>query len=378
VDPIYLDYNATTPVAPEVLEAMLPWLRGGFGNPSSGHRLGREAAEAVQKARGQVAAAIGALPEEIVFTSGGSECNNMAIKGVFLSREGLLSGRLGISSFEHPATEEPARYLEGLGVGVDRFPCGPDGVVLPSAAAAGLSGETRLVSVMHSNNELGTLQPIAGISKLCREIGALCHTDASQSIGKVPVDVGALGVDLLTIAGHKVYAPKGVGALYVRRGVRLEPLVHGAGHEGGRRAGTENVPYWVGLGAAMEQISKEGGEAMARMGALRDRLHRLLAESVPGLGVNGGTAPRLPNTLSLNFPGVVGGDLLAAAPRVLASTGAACHSGETRLSSTLRAIGLDPGTARGTIRLSIGRCTTGDEIEAAAAALAAAWRRLLA
>lgn len=380
---IYLDYNATTPIAAEAREAMLPFLDAEYGNPSSAHRLGRAAHEAVVRARGQVAGLLGAQPDEILFTSGGTESNNLAIKGVALAQalargDARLGGHLVISAVEHPAVAEPARFLKRLGWQVTVVGTNRHGLVDAAEVAAALRDDTQLVSVMHANNEIGTIQPIRAIADRCRARGVLVHTDAAQSAGKIPVDVDELGVDLLSIAGHKLYAPKGVGALFVRRGTKLEPLLHGAGHESGRRAGTENVPYLVALGRAAEWAAAGLTEASARMAALRDRLHERLRAAVdPRLSVNGADAPRLPNTLSVNFPDVVGAELLARAPEVCASTGAACHSGETHLSATLAAIGLDAAVARGTVRLSLGRSTTADQIDRAAELLGVAWRALV-
>ena len=264
---IYLDYNATTPIAPAVQEAMLPFLAEHYGNPSSGHHMGRACHEAVEEARAKVASLLGADAEEIVFTSCGTEANNLALKGVAFRHGPIGGGHFVISSLEHPAIVEPARFLERLGFGLTVVPCGADGVVDPAAVETALQSDTLLVSIIHANNEIGTLQPIAQIAEICRERDILMHTDAAQGIGKTSVRVRELGVDLLTVAGHKIYAPKGVGALYVRRGVSLEPLLHGAPHESGLRAGTENVPYLVGLGQAAAVIENHLGDATDRMGS---------------------------------------------------------------------------------------------------------------
>lgn len=374
---IYLDYNATTPIAPAVQEAMLPFLAEHYGNPSSNHALGRAAHEAVEDARGQLARWLGAQNDEIVFTSGGTESNNLALKGVAFSASQAANeprGHLVISAIEHPAVVQPAKFLERLGwsltvVGVDGR-----GLVDPAEVEAALRPDTRLVSVMHANNEIGVVQPIRQIAEICHRRGVLLHSDAAQAAGKISTRVDDLGVDLLTLAGHKVYAPKGVGALYVRRGTTLEPLLHGAGHESGLRAGTENTPYIVALGRAAVLAERGLVEAADRMAALRDRLLDKLRDAIgPLFSVNGEGASRLPNTLSANFPGVIAADMLRRIPELCASTGAACHSGSTHLSATLAAIGLEPSTARGTVRLSLGWYTDVEEIDRAAQLLIAAW-----
>ena len=397
--PIYLDYNATTPIDPAVVEAMQPYLSEQFGNPSSTHAYGRAAHEAVERARGQVAELLGAQPEEIVFTGGGSEASNHALKGVAFARllgaagadgacvrDVLAGGFLGrlrglfrrpagqvhiiTSAVEHPATLQPCAFLQRLGCTVTVLPVDRFGVVDLDALRAALRRPTTLVSIMHANNEVGTLQPIAAIAELAHAHGALVHTDAAQSLGKVVVDVRQLGVDLLTVAGHKLYAPKGVGALYVRAGVALEPLIHGAGHEAGRRAGTENVPYIVALGQACALARAALPAATDRLRALRDRLwehlQRVLGKAVV---LNGHPDQRLPNTLNVNFVGHVGAELLAATPEVAASTGSACHEGQVHLSPVLQAMGVPPELGRGAVRLSVGRFTTEAEVDAAAAAL---------
>jgi len=374
---IYLDYNATTPLAPAVRDCMLPFLEEHYGNPSSGHALGRACHEAVEDARSRVAFLLGADRSEIVFTSGGSEANNLAIKGVALRHGPAAAGHVVISALEHPATVEPARFLERLGYGLTIVGCDRRGVVDPDEVARALRPDTVLVSVMHANNEIGTVQPIRAIADVCRPRGVLLHTDAAQSAGKLPIGVAALGVDLLSLAGHKFYAPKGVGALYVRQGVELEPLIHGAGHEAGLRAGTENVASIVGLGIAAAQAAKNQGPMADRATALRNRLHDRLGEALGGsVSVNGDGAERLPNTLSINFHGAEGHELLRRCPELCASTGAACHSGATKLSATAAAIGLPPEIARGTVRLSLGWYTTEEEVDRAASLLIAAWESL--
>jgi cysteine desulfurase len=377
MNPVYLDYNATTPIDPAVVEAMLPYLRQHFGNPSSSHVYGKAAHDAVDQARRQVAELLGARPDEIVFTSGGSEANNHALKGAVLVRlRGLLGrwwpreGHIITSAIEHPATLQPCEFLRRLGCRVTVLPVDRYGLVDPDAVRRAIDRRTTLVSIMHSNNEVGTLQPIREIAAIARERGVLMHTDAAQSVGKVPVDVNELGVDLLSVAGHKVYAPKGVGVLYVRQGVQLEPLIHGAGHEGGRRAGTENVPYQVALGAACELARRSLPQATERLRQLRDRLwDRLRAALGERVVLNGHPERRLPNTLNVNFVGHVGAELLQAVPEVAASTGSACHEGTVCLSPVLQAMGVPAELGRGAVRLTVGRFTTEEEIDRAAAAL---------
>ncbi len=372
--PIYLDYNATTPIAPAVQEAMLPFLAQHFGNPSSGHALGRACYEAVEDARLRVAQLLGVDRDEIVFTSGGTESNNLALKGIALRHAPAGSGHLVISAIEHPAILEPAQYLESLGYGLTLVGCDSIGMVDPAAVEAAIRPDTVLVSIMHANNEIGTVEPIRQIAEICRARGVLVHTDAAQTIGKIPTRARELGVDLLSVAGHKMYAPKGIGALYVRHGVTLESQMHGAGHERGMRAGTENVPYIIGLGHAATLAEKSFVASGDHMASLRDRLQRQLCEGIgESLSVNAAKAERLPNTLSLNFPGVCGASLLRRIPELCISTGAACHSGSENLSPTLAAIGLTAQVARGTVRLSVGRYTTEEETDRAANLLLAAW-----
>ncbi|HZL87222.1 MAG TPA: cysteine desulfurase family protein [Pirellulaceae bacterium] len=374
---LYFDYNATTPIAAAVQEAMLPFLAEHFGNPSSNHTLGRAAQEAVEDARGHVAALLGADADEIVFTSGGTESNNLALKGVMQRHAPGGGGHLVISAIEHPSVVAPAKYLERLGYDVTVVSVSGQGLVQPAAVRGALRGDTVLVSIMHANNEIGTLQPLKQIADVCHERKILLHTDASQSVGKVRTNVDELDVDLLTIAGHKVYAPKGIGALYIRRGLALEPLIHGAGHEGGLRAGTENVPYMVGLGKACSLAGKNLDANQERTTTLRDRLwHLLVREIGDGLVLHGQLAPRLPNTLSVSFPGVAGHELLARIPELCASTGSACHSGTAAMSPTLAAMGVEAEAARGTVRLSLGWYTSEDEVDRAASLLAGAWEAI--
>ena len=373
--PIYLDYNATTPIAPEVLDAMLPFLREQFGNPSSSHAYGSAAHEAVDRARAQVADLLGCQPDEIVFTGAGSEANNLAIKGVAFARRGA-GAHLITSAVEHPAVLTTCRYLVArFGYRLTVLPVDVHGLVDPDDVARAIEAGTVLITIMHANNEVGTLQPIDEIAEVARQHGVTFHTDAAQSVGKVATNVDELGVDLLTVVGHKLYAPKGIGALYVRSGTQLDSLVHGAGHEGGRRAGTENVPYMVALGAACALAGRRLADGGAdRTCALRDRLHDRLREGVPGLALNGHPEKRLPNTLNVSFPGQDGEELLARTPEIAASTGSACHAGRTEPSGVLLAMGIDRGRALGAVRLSLGYQTTADDVEAAATALIASAR----
>jgi len=366
---IYLDYNATTPIDPAVLDAMLPYLREHFGNPSSGHAIGRTAREAVDRARVQVAALLGAAPTEIVFTSGGSEANTMAVLG---SVHGGRGRHVVTSAVEHPAILEPCRVLEGEGCAITRVAVDEQGRVDPADVTAAVRDDTALVTVMLANNEVGTLQPVADIAA---SVNARVHTDAAQAVGKVPVDVHALGVDLLTVAGHKLYAPKGVGALYVREGLELPALIHGAAHEGGRRAGTENVAGLVGLGAACALAAAHLEEEVARERTLRERLWTTLSEALPDTWRHGDPDACLPNTLSVAFPGVLAGEVLASlGDQVAASAGAACHAEGVTISTVLEAMRVPHDLALGTVRLSLGRPTTAAEVDEAATRLVAAVR----
>jgi cysteine desulfurase len=370
---IYLDYNATTPVLPEIVEAMLPHLRGHCGNPSSGHVYGRRARAAVESARQQVAELIGCAHDEIVFTSGGTEANNLALRG---AAEAAVRRQVVTSTIEHPSITAPCAWLERQGWRVSRLGVSGDGRVKLDQLIDHIGAETALVTIMHANNETGVLQPISAIARAARAAGALIHTDAAQSVGKIRVDARALDVDLLSVAGHKLYAPKGVGALYVRRGTPLAPFALGADHERGLRPGTENVAGIVGLGVACDAARRSLDVAGARMLALREKLWTLLCGHVPGLTLNGHVEDRLPNTLNVSFPGVSGTSLLAGTPEVAASTGSACHDGDGVPSSVLTAMGVPPGEATGSVRLSLGRANTDEEIERAADALWRAWREL--
>ncbi|OGS90754.1 MAG: cysteine desulfurase NifS [Gallionellales bacterium GWA2_60_18] len=370
--PIYLDYNATTPVAPEVVEAMLPYLVEHFGNPSSSHAYGLAARQAVAEARASVAALIHAQEDEIVFTGSATEANNLALLGV-AGASGQTRRHLVVSAVEHPAVMQPAQHLREMGWDLSVVPVDGYGRVDPHVVAAAVRPDTALVSIMHANNEVGTIQPIAEIARLIKPMGVLLHTDAAQSVGKVEIDVDALGVDLLTLAGHKFYATKGVGALYVRPGTPIGPILYGAGQEHGLRPGTENVPLVVGLGAAARLAREHLPAATEKLRTLRDALHERLAAAVPGLVLNGHPVERLPNTLHVSFPGVAGHELLSrVAGRVAASVGSACHSDADAVSGVLAAMGCDAERARGAVRLSVGWMSTQEEIEAGAAALSEA------
>lgn len=375
--PVYLDYNATTPVAAEVVEAMLPYLAEHFGNPSSSHPYGRKAAEAVREARASVAGLLGAAANEIVFTGSATEANNLALLGVARALAGEKR-HLVVSAVEHPAVIEPALHLQSEGWDLSVIPVDAYGRVDPSDIAAALRPDTALVSIMHANNEVGTIQPVAAIAAITRARGILLHADAAQSAGKIPVNVDALGVDLLTLAGHKFYAPKGVGALYVRTGTPLRPIQFGAGQESGLRPGTENVAQVVGLGAAARLARERLPAATEKLRSLRDALHERLAAAVPGLMLNGHPTERLPTTLHVSFPGIAGRELLSRVEaRLAASVGSACHSEADAVSGVLAAMGCDAARARGALRLSVGWMTTPEEIEVAAKALAEGVRGLL-
>jgi cysteine desulfurase len=360
---IYLDYNASTPIDPRVIEVMEPLLRGPFANPSAMHAGGREARAVIGRARAQVAALLGSSPDEIVFTSGGSEANNLALTGAFFALRDR-GDHIVTTTVEHPAILEPARFLERLGARVTLVPVDRFGRVDPDDIRRAINPRTILVSVMHANNEVGTIEPIAEIGAITRERGVLFHTDAAQSVGKIPTRVDELGVDLLSIAGHKTYAPKGVGALYMRRGVRLEPLIHGASHESGRRAGTESALLVAALGAAAELAADHS--SMIGVRTLRDRLwDGLRALFGDGIVLNGHPDERLPNTLNVSFVGRPGADVIAALGDVAASTGSACHADSIELSPVLTAMGVEPRVGMGAVRLSLGRMTTPEEIDAA-------------
>ncbi|MDY0062960.1 MAG: cysteine desulfurase family protein [Myxococcota bacterium] len=370
--PIYLDHNATTPVHPAVLEAMLPYLREHFGNPSSGHVYGQRARQAVDRAREQVAALLGCQPDEVVFTGGGTEANNLAIRGA-LARPAARR-HVVTTTVEHPATARPCAWLAAQGVEVTWLPVDATGRVPVDQGRAALRQDTGLVTLLLAQNETGTLQPVRELAHRAHECGALVHTDAAQAVGKIPTRVAELEVDLLSVAGHKLYAPKGVGALYVRRGVALAPVLLGAGHERGVRPGTENVAGIVGLGQACVLAAADLDEEGARQQALRDELWGRLVAAIPGITLCGHPTARLPNTLNVSFPGVRGNEVLRLAPELAASTGSACHEGGETPSTVLTAMGLDAATALGAVRLSLGRGTTAELVHEAARVLPRAFR----
>lgn len=370
---IYLDYNASTPIDPAVAAAMRPFLDEAFGNPASGHWASTPAKAALEQARAQVATLLGCAPDEIVFASGGSEANNLAIKGTFFALQNK-GEHIITTAVEHPAVLAPCRFLERLGAGVTYLPVDATGRVDPEAVRRAITPRTVLISVMHANNEVGTIQPIEEIGVIAREHGIRFHIDAAQSVGKVPTRVDALGVDLLTIAGHKLYAPKGVDALYVRRGTTLEPLIHGAGHEQGRRAGTESALLAVGLGTACALAQDLA--PMTHVRALRDRFWKALQDRFGDRVVlNGHVEYRLPNTLNVSFVGVAGAEVLASLDGVAASTGSACHAGRVELSPVLAAMGIPEKIGMGAVRFSLGRQTTDAEIDTIIALLGGTFAR---
>jgi len=363
--PIYLDYNATTPLAPEVAEVMKPFLEEYFGNPSSTHWYGVQTRKAVEKARAQVAALIHANPDEIIFTSGGSESNNFAIKGIAYAKKSV-GNHIITSSVEHPAVVEVCEYLKSQGFEITYVPVDEYGMVHPDNVEKAITPQTILISIMHANNEVGTIQPIKEIAKIAHRHDIAMHTDAAQSTGKISVHVGELKVDLLSIAGHKLYGPKGIGALYIRRGVKLEKIIHGADHEQNLRAGTENILCDVGLGKACEIAGKNLQENMQHMKEMRDLLHKKIEDSGLDFILNGHPEKRLPNTLSLSFRNVEANTVLSELTNVAASAGAACHSDQIDVSAVLEAMDVPIEYAMGTIRFSTGRFTTKEDIEKAA------------
>jgi cysteine desulfurase len=363
--PIYLDYNGTTPHDPEVIAAMRPYLEEEFGNPSSSHLYGANPEQAVIRAREQIAALLNCRQQDIIFTSGGTESNNFAIKGI--ARAYRHKGNHIITSqIEHPAILEVCAHLEENGFEVTYLAVDEYGLVNLERVKEAIRAETILITIMHANNEVGTIQPIGEISELAREHGILLHTDAAQSIGKILAAVDTLGVDLLSIAGHKVYAPKGIGALYIREGVALETFMHGAGQEMGKRAGTENVLEIVGLGKACEVAERDLNRNMAHMQTMRDRLYEGIKKGCQQVKLNGHPEKRLPNTLSLSFHDLEANRILEKiSPAVAASAGAACHAGSVEVSHVLTAMAVPLSWAKGTLRLTTGRTTTEEDITTA-------------
>ena len=378
---VYLDHNATTSVAPEVLEAMLPYFAGEYGNAASIHTLGQRARAAVETAREQVADLIGARPQEIVFTSGGTEADNHAIFGIvnaWQSSHPKGKPHVVTSAIEHEAVLNACQALEAQGVAVTYLAVDRAGRVSPEAVRQALRPETALISIMHANNELGTVQPMEKIGGIAKEADVYLHTDAVQSAGKISIDVNTLAMDLMSISGHKFYAPKGIGALYIRGGTRVRQLLYGGHHQRGFRPGTENVPGIVGLGKAAELAKRKLAEDAARISALRDRLESGLLDRVPHSRVNGAGVPRTPNTTNVTFSGIEGEALVIALDLkgLACSTGAACSSGAVEPSHVLTAIGLPPEEARASLRFSLGRHTTDDEIGYAMQAVPAAVNQL--
>jgi cysteine desulfurase len=360
--PIYLDYNSTTPIDPEVVEAMRPYLEEHFGNPSSSHWYGAQTRQAVENARQQVARLLNCRADEIIFTGGGSEANNMAIKGIaFANRQ--QGNHIITSAIEHPAVTEVCRYLEENGFRITYLPVDEYGRVDPVIVEKAITPQTILITIMHANNEVGTIQPISKIAKIAKANGIAMHTDAAQSLGKIPAWVDELGVDMLSVAGHKLYAPKGIGALYVRRGIKLQKLIHGADHEQNRRAGTENVLEIVGLGKACEIAGRDLEENMPNLREKRDRLYQRLAEALENIRLNGPPGERLPNTASISFRGIEADVLLSKMGGVAASAGAACHADAVTISATLSAMKVPLEYAKGTIRFSAGKMTSTAEID---------------
>lgn len=376
---IYLDAHATTPADPEVVAAMLPFMNGIFANPSSTqHAGGRDAAAAVAMARSQVADLIGASPEEIVFTSGATESNNLAIHGS-VPGWGSHPGQVVTAATEHSAVLDPVHALARYGHRVDVLPVSRDGMLRPEELAGVLQENILMTSVMAANNEVGTLQPVAALAAVAHDAGAIVHCDAAQAVGHIPVDTGTLGVDLLSFSAHKFYGPKGVGALYVRGGMAgsaLRPLVYGGGHEDGLRAGTLNVPAIIGMGLACKLAARRMHEDAQRLSRLRDALQETLLEQVEGATVNGAATARLPHNLNITLPGVDAGRLAASLQNVEVTTGAACAAGAGRPSHVLSALGLSPAAAASTLRFGLTRHCSQRDIQEAAAEVTAAWRRL--
>ncbi len=371
---IYLDNNASTPLSPKVADAVAACLRSNFGNPSSAHSYGETAKKVIEHARKQVAALINAHPEEIIFTSGGTEANNLAILGTALR---FNHGHIISSCIEHPSVMKPLKYLEGLGFKITYLPVDKYGIVGPDIVKKLIRKNTILISIMHSNNETGSIQPVLEIGQIAGDKGIVVHSDAAQSAGKVPVNVRKMNVDLLTIVSHKFYGPKGVGALYIRRGIELKPIMYGASHEKGLRPGTENVCSIAGLGKAAELAKKEMKARMKGMRDLSQFFYNELFKKIPGIKLNGHPSKRLPNTLNLSFPDIQGYVLLEKLKNeIAASTGSACHEGKHKPSSVLKAMGLSDKEALSVVRLSLGINNTDAQIKRAIKAIVRAYRNL--
>jgi cysteine desulfurase len=368
---IYLDHNATTPVHPDVIDRMTAALREDFGNPSSVHQYGQRTKALVDEARSSVAALIGADPTEIVFTGGGTESDNFAIRGAAEALEVAGRRHLVATTIEHEAVLNTFKALARRGWRTTLLPVGPSGVVSADALRAAITDDTALVSVMHANNEVGTIQPVAELAQIAKEKGALFHTDAVQSAGKISVHVKALGVDLLSLSAHKMNGPKGVGALWLRRGVRLVPVLTGGRHERGRRAGTENVPGIVGCGVAARIAGAKMTAEHTRLSALRDRLEREIVDRVPGTAINGGDSPRVPNTTNISFERIEAESLLIALDLegIAVSTGSACSSGTLEPSHVLKAMGFPAHRTQNSIRFSLGMGNTDAEVDRVLAVL---------
>lgn len=372
---IYLDYNATTPLHPEVAECMKPYLDSCFGNPSSSHWFGIEAKKAVERARSQVASALGCDPDEILFTSGGTESNNMALKG-YANAHRSFGNHIIVSAIEHPSVIEVAKYLEKKGFQVTYLPVTPNGIIILEELEKSITPGTILISIMHANNEVGTVQPIRAVAEIAKKQRITVHSDAAQTAGKIDVNVKELGVDLLSVAGHKLYGPKGIGALYIKRGTIVEKIIHGADHEMDLRAGTENVLNIVGLGKACEIAARDLASVPLHLMNMRDRLEELLFEGIPLIRINGDREKRLPNTTNIGFPGIEANTLLADLQEVAASAGAACHSDQEERSSVLMAMHVPPEYSMGSIRFSTGRDTSERDIDRAAKEIITAYHTL--
>lgn len=372
---IYLDHNATTPIDKDAVKVMTLYMTGEFGNPSSGYELGLRAKEAVENARQKVSDIINCKPCELIFTSGGSESNNMVMKGI-IGLDSLKGKHILTSSIEHPAIINPALYLMELGADVTFLPVDKYGKVSPDDVKNSINRKTILISIMLANNETGTLQPIKEISEIAKKYSIPFHTDAAQAVGKIEVDVEDLGVDFMSIAGHKIYGPKGVGALYIKEGRELTQLIHGAGQEMGKRAGTENVIMTAGLGAACRLAKERLARDISEIKGLRNLLQELLFNGIDDLVLNGHPEERLPNTLNVSIPGINGGKLLSMLNNVVASTGAACHDRNVKLSHVLSVMGVSPEVGMGTLRLSLGRLNDREQIELAAEQIIEAAKKL--